>query len=179
MRLRNFCKPSRRVPRCEKDVGEADLLPELEHLLVSKQHVTARFQIEVLADPLASDRFPDCKAVPLLNERDIVNDESAPLPDRGEVLDHAFRAEQSIAAAVESPGAAERAVPRTPRENSIDSAGIEHADEIFAALAYKIARRPDVVEVLDEGRRGPSPSELTAPGTWLWRRGRPPRLQAA
>jgi hypothetical protein len=31
----------------QKHVGEADPLPELEHLLVSKQHVTARFQVEV------------------------------------------------------------------------------------------------------------------------------------
>src|SRR6516225_1830934 len=70
--------------------------------------------------------FADCKAVPLLNERDIINDESAPFPEGGEVLDHAFRAEQSIAAAIESPGAAERAVPRTPARKFDRRAGIEH-----------------------------------------------------
>src|SRR5262249_41974872 len=115
-------------------------------------HVTARFQVEFLADSLARDRFADCKAVPLLNERDIINDESAPLPEGGEVLDHAFRAEQSIAAAIESPGAAERAVPRTPARKFDRRAGIEHAAEVFMALADRIALWPGAVETADEGR---------------------------
>src|SRR5262249_1072363 len=118
-------------------------------------HVTARFQVEFLADSLASDRFADGKAVPLLNERDIINDESAPLPEGGEVLDHAFRAEQSIAAAIESPGAAERAVPRTPARKFDRRAGIEHADEIFMALPHNIGRGLDVGELREEGGPGP------------------------
>jgi hypothetical protein len=90
----------------------------------------------------------------LLDEGDIIDDESARLADGGEILDHAFRADQPIAAAVESPGATERAVPWTPAREFNRGAGIEHADEIFAALAHEIARRPDLVEVLDEARPG-------------------------
>jgi len=61
----------------------------------------------LLADVFAGDRLPDGEAVPLLDECDIVDDESAGLRDRGQILDHAFRAAQPIAAAVEGPGAAE------------------------------------------------------------------------
>src|SRR5207248_5657048 len=136
----------------EKDVGEADLLPELEHLLVTQQHVAARLKVEVLADALASDGFADCKAVALLDECNVVDDEKARLSNGGEVLDDAFRAEQSITAAVERPSAAERAVPGAAAGKFDGGAGIEHADEIFAALAHEIARGPDLVEVLDESR---------------------------
>src|SRR5262249_4501296 len=71
-------------------------------------------------------------------------------PEEGEGLDHAFRAQQSIAAAIETPGTAERAVPRTPARKFDRPAGIQHADEIFMALAHTIARRADDVEVFDE-----------------------------
>src|SRR5215813_3949509 len=55
--------------------------------------------------------------MPFLNECDIINDENARLRDRSQVLDDAFRVEQPVAAAIEGPGAAERAVPRaTARE---------------------------------------------------------------
>src|SRR6266481_3980362 len=87
-----------------------------------------------------------------MNKRDIINDESAWLADGGEILDHAFRAEQPIAAAIESPGAAERAVPWAPSREFDRGAGIEHADEIFAAVAHEIARGPDLVEVLNKPR---------------------------
>src|SRR5262245_5971048 len=138
----------------EEDVGEADLLPELEHLLVPQQHVAAGLQIELLADALAGDRLADREAVLLLDERDVVDDEGARLGDGGEILDHALRAAQPIAAAVERPGAAERAVPRAAAGELDRGAGIEHADEIFAALAHEVARGRDLVEVLDKAGAG-------------------------
>ena len=104
----------------EKDVGDAELLPELEHFLVAKQHVAARFQIEVLADALAGDRLADRKPVLLLDEGDIVDDEYAGLADGGEVLDYPFRADRPIAAAIERPGAAERAIPRASAREICD-----------------------------------------------------------
>ena len=87
-----------------------------------------------------------------LDERDVINIDSARLADAGEILDHAFRAEQPIAATVESPGAAEGAIPWAPAREFDGGARIEHADEIFSALAHEIARGPDFVEVLDEAR---------------------------
>ncbi len=136
----------------EKDVCEPDRLPELEHFLVPEQHVAARFQIEFLADALAGDRLADGEAVPFLDERDVVDDEGARLLDGGEILDHAFRADEPVAAAIEGPGAAERAVPWAPAREFDRGAGVEHADEIFAAMAHEIARGPDLVEVIDETR---------------------------
>src|SRR5262249_37192021 len=115
----------------EEDVGQPDLLPELEHLLVPQQHVAAGLQIELLADALAGDGLADGEAVLPLDERDVVDDEGARLPDRSEVLDHALGAAQPVAAAVERPGAAERAVPRAAAGEFDRGAGIEHADEIF------------------------------------------------
>src|SRR5262245_44397558 len=87
-----------------------------------------------------------------MNKRDIINDENAWLADGSEILDHAFRAEQPIAAAIESPGAAERAVPWAPAREFDRGAGVEHADEVFAAVTHEVARGPDLVEVLDETR---------------------------
>src|SRR5262245_8600326 len=40
----------------DKDVRESDLLPELEDILASKQHVAAGVQPEVLTDSLVADR---------------------------------------------------------------------------------------------------------------------------
>src|SRR6516165_6972098 len=139
----------------EKDVGDAKLLPELKQLLVAQEDIAARFQIETFAQSLAGDRLPDCKAVALLDEGDIVDDENAGLPDGGEILDHPLGADRAIAASIESPGAAERAVPRASAREFDGSTGVKDADEIFAALAQKIARRPHVIEVPDEGRLGP------------------------
>src|SRR5260370_41640983 len=66
--------------------------------------------------------------------------------------ENAFRAERPVAAAIERPGAAERTVPWAPAREFDRGAGVEHADEIFAAVAHGIARGPDFVEVLDESR---------------------------
>jgi hypothetical protein len=84
----------------------AKLFPELEHLFVFEQHVTARFQIIVFANVLAGNRFTDSERMPFLNKRDIVHDENAVLGNRSEVLDDPFRTELAIAATIKSPGAA-------------------------------------------------------------------------
>src|SRR5271155_2165056 len=90
-----------------------------------------------------------------LNERDVGKDENAGLLDGSEILDHVLRIEQPVAAAIECPGAAERAVPWATAREFDRGGGIEHADEIFAAMAQEIARRPNLLEVLDESRRRP------------------------
>src|SRR5260370_34784052 len=74
--------------------------------------------------------------------------------------ENAFRAERPVAAAIERPGAAERTVPWAPAREFDRGAGVEHADEIFAAVAHEIARGPDFVEVLDES----PPRTLAVPG---------------
>src|SRR5262249_51515326 len=128
----------------------AELLPELKHLLVAEQDVAACFEIESFADSLSRDRLADLKAMPYLNECDIINDENARLRDRSQVLDYAFRVEQPIAAAIEGPGAAERAVPRATAREFDRGAGVERADEIFAAVAQEGAGRADLFEVPPE-----------------------------
>src|SRR5262249_16063666 len=136
----------------EKNLSEAELLPEFKHLLVAEQDVAACFQIESLADSLSRDRLTDLKAMPFLNECDIINDENARLCDRSQVLDDAFRVEQPVAAAIEGPGAAERAVPRATARELDSRARVERADEIFAAVAQAVACRPDLFKMLDEAR---------------------------
>ena len=135
----------------EKDVGDPELLPELEDLLVAKEHVAARFQIEVLADALARDRFADGKTVPLLDERHIIDDEYARLGNRDEILDDPLRTDEPIAAPVEGPGAAERAIPGAAAGKFDRGARVEDTDEIFTPVADEIARRPHLVEMLHEG----------------------------
>src|SRR5262249_8687186 len=73
------------------------------------------------------------------------------------VVDHAFRVEQPIAAAIEGPGAAERAVPRATAREFDRGAGVEHADEIFAAVAQEVACGADLFEALDEATPGALP----------------------
>ena len=86
----------------------------------------------------------------LLDEGNIIDDEYAGLADRGEVIDHPLRADRAIAAAIEGPGAAEGAIPRASARELDRGAGIEDADEIFAPVTQEVARRPHLVEMLDE-----------------------------
>src|SRR5262249_39260238 len=97
------------------------------------------------ADILASNRLPDGKAVPGMDECDVVDDEHARFLDRFEILNDAFGARQSVAAAVEGPRAAERAVPRTAARKLDRSGRIENPDEIFVAAGQKIAGGTQVV----------------------------------
>ena len=64
--------------------------------------------------------------------------------------------DQPVAAAVEGPGAAERAVPRAAARELDRGAGVEYADEILAAMAQEVARRP-------HARRGCARSRAAGP----------------
>ncbi len=56
----------------EEHEFDAELFPEREHLFVPQQHVAACLQIVLLADALTRDRFADGKAVPVVDEGNIV-----------------------------------------------------------------------------------------------------------
>ena len=109
--------------------SSAERLPEAEHLLVAQQHVAARLQVVVLPDAGAGDRLAERHAVALLHEGDIVDDEDARFADPAQILDRALRADQTVAAAVERPGAAERAIPWAAARELDRGARVEHADE--------------------------------------------------
>src|SRR4029077_19791296 len=102
------------VDRLEADehVFEAELSPETEHLLVAQQYVAARFEVILLADAGADDRFGDLHSVSLLHKSNVVDDKHTGFADRAQVLDHALRTDYPVAAAVKGPGTAEGAVPR-------------------------------------------------------------------
>src|SRR5262249_55468947 len=125
------------VNRLEADehVFEAEFPPETEHLLVAQQHVAAGFEVILLADAGADDRFAEFHAVPFLDEGDVVDDEDARLADRPQVLDDTLRTDHAIAAAVKSPSAAEGAVPRAAARELDRGTRIERAEKIFAAMA--------------------------------------------
>ena len=60
-----------------------------------------------------------------------------------------------VAAAVEGPGAAERAIPGAAPAELDRGARVEHADEVLAAMPQQVAGGDQVVEVLDEARGRP------------------------
>src|SRR5437868_4083308 len=119
----------------EKHVGDAELLPEAEHLLMAQQNIAAGFEVIALLDAGPRHRLAERQAVALLHEGDVVDDEDAGLADPAQILDDPLRAQQAIAAPVESPGTAERAIPRAAAGELDRGTGIEHPDEIFAAVA--------------------------------------------
>src|SRR5215510_10715285 len=130
----------------EEHVGKAERLPEAEHVLVAQQDVAAGLQVILLLDAGPGDSLADRQAMLGLDEGDVIDDEGARLSYRPEILDHAFRAHQPIAASVEGPGAAERAIPRTAARE-LDRAG---------RSSSRLCTKPGA---------GPSPSAVTAPGT--------------
>src|SRR6516164_1824363 len=97
----------------EKHGFEPEPLPQAERLLVAQQHVAASFQVISLADTGAGDRLADLHPMALMDKSNVVDDENPRLADRPKILDDAFRADQSVTAAVKGPRAAERAIPRT------------------------------------------------------------------
>src|SRR4029077_2602216 len=112
-------------------------------------------EVVLLLDARAGDRLSDRHPVPLLQKGDIVDDEDPGLTDRSQILDRSLWADQPIASAVKGPGAAEGAIPRTAARKLDGGAGIERAEEIFAAMAQQIARRHQIIQRVDEGgRRG-------------------------
>src|SRR5262249_15520954 len=91
---------------------EAESRPELEDLLVAQKDVAAGLDVVALLDATARDRLADRHAVLCLDEGDVVQDEQAGLADGCDLLDGPLRRLHAVAAAVEGPRAAERAIPR-------------------------------------------------------------------
>src|SRR6202042_1150610 len=111
---------------------EAQFLPEAEDLLVSKQNVSARFEIIALLDAACGDCLADRHAVLGMNEGDIVDDKAPRLLDRAKILDDVLRVDLAIGAAIEGPGAAEGTIPRAAARKLDRGAWIDRAEEIFA-----------------------------------------------
>src|ERR1051326_6307719 len=138
----------------EKHVGDPELFPEPEHLLVPQQDVAAGFEVIALFDAAPRDGFAELRAMPLMHKGDIVDDENSRLADLPQILDDALRAQQAIAAPVKGPGAAERAVPRTAAREFDRGARVENADKIFSPVPQQIARRQQLIERMHKaGRR--------------------------
>src|SRR5215467_5804382 len=136
----------------EEHVREAQARPHAEHVLVAEQHVAARLEVVLLADPAARDGLADLQAVLGLHEGYVVDDEHARLADRREVFYGPLRADHAIAPAVEGPRAAEGAIPRAAARELDRRARIERAEEVLAAALEQIARRDERIEALDQAR---------------------------
>jgi hypothetical protein len=137
----------------DEHVLEADCLPELEDLSVPEQDVSTRFEIVLFPDPTTRNGFANVEPVPGVDERHVIDEEYPGLGDSFELVDHSFRADGPVTAAVEGPRTAERTIPRTAPAELDRRARIEDADEILSPVAYQIAGRPQIVKALHEFRR--------------------------
>ena len=116
--------------------------------------------------PATGDGLADGHAVLGLDERDVVDDEDARLADRGQLVRGGLGRLDPVAAAVERPGAAERAIPGAAPAELDRGAWVEHADEVLPAMAQEVASGA-------QDRRGygrisaaaRSPDSVTTPGT--------------
>ena len=132
----------------EEHVEETEPSPVGEDLLVAEQHVATRLEVVLLADApplyLAADR----EAVLGVDERHVVDQEHVGLLDAGQVLGGRLGGGLAVAAAVERPGAAERAIPGAAARELGRGARVEHAEEVPVAAPAEIARRRKAVEVV-------------------------------
>ena len=136
--------------QAEKHVGDAEFLPEAKHLLVPQQHVAAGFEVIALFDAGLRDRLAQLHAVALMHKGDVVDDKDAALADLPQIFDNPLGAQQTVAAPVKGPGAAERAVPGAAAREFDRRARVEDADKIFAPVPQQIARRQQLIERMDK-----------------------------
>src|SRR5206468_6357623 len=148
----------------EEHVLQAQPRPHPEYVLVAEQHVAARLEIVLLANPPARDGFADLEAVLGLHEGHVVDDEDAGLPDRGQVFHRALRADHAVAPAVERPRAAEGAIPRAAARELDRRARVERAEKVAPAAPEQIASRNERIEVLDQARGRPLAVQRDHPG---------------
>jgi hypothetical protein len=94
----------------------------------------------------------DGVAVLGLDEGHVVHDEDVGLPDAGEVLARRLRRALAVAAPVEGPRAAERAVPRAAAGELDRRARVEHPDEVLVAPAPEIAGGQVTIQIVEQGR---------------------------
>src|SRR5262249_56027247 len=123
----------------EEHVFEAELAPVLEHFLVPDQNVCTRLEVVLFLDLAFLQLVTDRESVLRMNERDIVHDEDVRLLDRRHVFSGRLSRRFAVAAAVESPGAAERTVPRTSTSEFDRCARIQHADKVLVPPPAHVA----------------------------------------
>ena len=103
---------------------------------------------------LAALELPgDLVALLGLDEGHVVDDEHAGLGDAGHVLDGGLRRQPAVAAAVEGPGGAERAVPRAAA-GELDGCGrVHHPDEVLTAAPAQVPGRKMIVQAVQHPGR--------------------------
>ena len=139
--------------QAEEHVVQAQPPPAAEHLLVAEQDVAAGLQVVLLADAAPLELPGDLVAVLGLDEGHVVDDEHAGLGDAGHVLDGGLRRQPPVAAAVEGPRGAERAVPRAAA-GELDRGGrVHHPDEVLAPPPAQMPGRKMIVEAVHHLRR--------------------------
>src|SRR5262249_8813938 len=124
----------------QEHVVEAEPLPVREDLLVLDQHVAAGLQEVLLLDPPALDLPAHREAVLGMDEGHVVYQEHVGLADARQVLGRRLRRGLPIAAAVEGPRAAERAIPGTAARELGRGARVEDADEVLVAPSAEVTR---------------------------------------
>src|SRR4029434_9318656 len=98
-------------------------------LLISEQHVASRFQIILFLDAVTGNGLTYLEALFGLDECHVGDDEDAWFAHAAQVVEDGVGCARAIAAAIERPGAAERAVPRTAAGKLNRGAGVEHSNE--------------------------------------------------
>ena len=166
-RLRNRLSPSSSIASTPRNMYcRPSFFQKRKTSLLRKQHVAAGLEVVLLLDPAAGDGLADGHAVLGLDERDVVDDEDAGLANLRQLVGGGFGALDPVAAAVERPGAAERAVPGAAARKLDRGTRVEHADEVLAAMPQQVAGGNQIVEVLDEARvRARRRWRVTTPGT--------------
>src|SRR4030095_16930511 len=94
------------------------------------------------------------EAVLRVHEGDVVHQEHIRLGDPRQVLPRRLGRGLAIAAAVERPRAAERAVPRAAPRQLGRGARVEDADEVLPPPTREVAGGREAVEVVEQRRRG-------------------------
>ena len=139
----------------EEHVVQPQAAPVLEDLAVAKQDVATGLEVVLLAYPKPFQLMADGQPVLRMYERDVVHQKDVGLGDARDIRSGGRRRDPPIATTIESPGAAERAVPGTAARQLGGGAGIEHADEVLVPTPGQIARGRKAVEILQQQRRRP------------------------
>ena len=137
----------------EEHVAQAEPGPSLEDLPVAQQDVAAGLQVVPLADVPPLELGGDPVAVLGTDEGHVVHDEHVRLADAGQLVGRRLRRGLAVAAAVERPGGAERAVPRAAAAELDRRTRIELADEVAAAPAHQVPGRARAVDGVQGPRR--------------------------
>src|SRR4029077_6997232 len=141
----------------QKHVLEPNIPPELENLLVAQEDVASGFQVILLLDAAFGDHLADAHPVLCLNKGDVVQEEHARFFNSAQFFDRALRGFSSVTSPVESPCAAEYAIPRAAAAELDRGARVKHANKVLAAVAEQISGWQHGIETLHEGWPGTFP----------------------